>query len=176
VAEDDAPLDLDQVVAEIRAAVEARTASGEYDADLDERLRSRVVALDATAADELDAVARAIDAVAARATFGDADAAGRAGADSGLARLRRSVEARTRNVDGVVRSLDEFGASVIDALRALADVDRSARHEVDSVQDRLADVERTLRRLRGALDAMVERQQALEARLRRLETGDAAGA
>jgi hypothetical protein len=175
VAEEDAPLDLDRVVDEIRAAVEQRTASGEYSADLDEQLRSRVVELNAMGAATSDAVGDSIVRVAQRASFGPVPERPTSSVP-GLTSVRRSIDAgRRRELAAMVARLDEFGGAVLDALQAIDANERSSRHEVDTVQDRIAEVERALRRLRGTVDDMIVAQHDFEQRIERLERAQPPG-
>jgi hypothetical protein len=167
VAEDDAPLDLDRVIAEIAATVEERTRAGEYPADLEDRLRSHVVSLERVGDGSADAVIAEVERLAAPAPSSSRGPV----ADA----LHRIVGDRQPPGRALTGSTDELATAIVAALRALADDARGARAETDVVQQRLADVERAVRHARGLVDSLVDAQQQLAARIERLERDGSAG-
>ena len=168
MAEDDAPFDLDRILDEIRAEVASRTASGEYPATIDEELRSHVIDLGSNTEADV-AVAQAIASVAEHVASTTAPV--RASAAGSLRRVADA--ARARQVTALAAHLEELGTALVVALTELESARQAQRHEVDSVQDRLADVERALRHVRGGVDELLAAQADLLARVERLERRDA---
>jgi hypothetical protein len=181
VAEDDAPLDpdridLDRVVDEIREAVAARTAAGEYSAAIDDELRSRVVARPPSAdTGARAAAAAAIASVVETSTLDPARVDTTSSVPGGAAVHRLAGKIAGRQVAELATQFNRFGAALVPALEAItalaADAadDQVLLHELDTVQDRLAAVERSLRHLHGATDSLLTAQRDLEARVARLE-------
>jgi hypothetical protein len=173
VAEDDAPLDLDRVVDEIRAAVAARTASGEYSASLDDELRSRVVA--SATADPLAEAVTTLHALLAEVDASSVVGLGHAQTSSsvpGGAFVHRAAgRVVARQLSGLTDDINAFSASLVPALHALAALTEEGvagdalRHEVDTVQDRLAELERSVRHVHGMAEELVATQRALALRV-----------
>jgi hypothetical protein len=178
VPEDDAALDLDRVIDEIRDAVAAKTAAGAYSDSIDDELRSHVTRR-----------REQRDTVAAAAVF---DALGRLGDRSAISQDRIDLSSGlpggrlahratgalvSRQIDGLSEQFNEFTAELLPALHALAALATDAAahghadlvHELDAIQDRLAAVERSARRLQGIVEEAAASQHELIARVERLE-------
>lgn len=155
-------LDLDRVIAEITERVAANTASGVYSADLDDELRSHYARLldRSDGRDRFESVQRAIDHVAESAGFSRARIDTASGVRGGELVHKTAGKLVSRQVLGLIEQLNAFSHAVVPALRSLADAVEDPRqhthvdlvHELDTVQDRLASVERSVGRLGALVD------------------------
>jgi 2-polyprenyl-3-methyl-5-hydroxy-6-metoxy-1,4-benzoquinol methylase len=162
VTGEEAEVDLDQVIAEIRAAVDENTASGVYPPELETELSSHYARLldRSDGRDRFDSVRAAINRVAETGGLSRARIDTTSGLPGGQLVHRAAGKAVSRQVLGIMDQVNQFAAAVVPAMLALADLVEDPRahshedvlHEIDTVQDRLAEVERAI----GDMAAVVE--------------------
>jgi O-antigen chain-terminating methyltransferase len=159
-------LDLDRVIAEITERVAANTANGVYSSDLDDELRSHYARLldRSDGRDRFDSLRQAIDEVAHVAGFSKARIDTASGVPGGQLVHKTAGKLVSRQTLGLIEQLNSFSHAVVPALQSLAGAIEDPRlhthadlvHELDSVQDRLAAVERSVGRLGALLDDLDE--------------------
>jgi SAM-dependent methyltransferase len=162
VTEHDGSPDLAQVIDEIRAAVEANTAAGVYPPELEEQLRSHYARLleRSDGRDRYDSIRVALGGVAEAAGMSRSRIDTASGVPGGQLFHRAAGKVVSRQVIGISDQFNQFVARLIPTLHQLADLVEDPRshthddvvHEIDTVQDRLAEVERTLDRILGMVD------------------------
>jgi SAM-dependent methyltransferase len=182
----DQPADLDKLVTELEAAVEARRRAGEYPEGLGEQLDSEFARDRHFEPFDYAPLERALAALDAAARFG----ADRIELDServgGAIVHRATAAAVRRSVEGVLAQTQAFADQVREVLRHVLDaIDEPRPHEhgdlrgdIDLTLQRLTDVESQVRRLEraaGAFTAVANPlpldRAALERRLRERSRG-----
>lgn len=157
------PLDLAGVIEDIRRTAEADTASGKYDPSYEASLRSHFARLldRDDGRDRFDAVHASIDRLDRARGFSRSRIDTASGLPGGEVLHRAVGKAVSRQVNGLVEQLNHFGDQLVPVLQQLAGavsdpavhVHADLLHELDTVQDRLAGLERVASRL----DAVVRR-------------------
>jgi hypothetical protein len=156
------PLDLDAILEQIRQTVDANTASGVYDEDLESELRShyaRVLSRE-DRRDRFDSLRVSLEKVEERRGFSSARIATVSGVPGGEVLHRTAARIVGRQVNGLVEQLNDFGDALMPALNLLANSLSDPRahahedlvHELDTLQDRVAVVERALGRIQGMVE------------------------
>jgi hypothetical protein len=164
VSEQDAEVDLGHVVGEIQAAVAANTESGVYSPDLETALASHYARLldRSDGRDQFDSARLAIQRVRQASTFSRSRIDTASGMPGGEIVHKVAGKAVSRQVLGVMQQLTEFSDALMPALQALLNLSEDPRghthedvlHEVDTVQDRLAEVERSLTRIASSVELL----------------------
>jgi hypothetical protein len=166
VAEPENTAELDQVIEEIRAAVAANTAAGVYPPDLEDQLQSHYARLleRSDGRDRFDSARAAVSDVAEAAGMSRSRIDTRSSVPGGQLVHRAVGKAVSRQVIGISEQFNQFASALVPALSRLVDLAENPRahshddlvHELDTVQDRLAAVERSLDRILGLVDRVSE--------------------
>jgi SAM-dependent methyltransferase len=164
VTSDESEVDLARVIDEIRAAVEANTASGVYSADLEEELSSHYARLldRSDGRDRFDSVRAAINRVAEMPGLARSRIDMSSGVPGGELVHRVAGKAVSRQVLGIIEQVNALTEAIVPAMQALADLVEEPRghshedvlHQVDTVQDRLAHVERSINEIVTVVDIL----------------------
>lgn len=159
---DPAPLDLDQILAEIRAAVDANTASGVYSDEIENELRSHYArVLDREdRRDRFDALRKSLERLDVQRGFSASRISTSSGMPGGEVLHKTAAKIVSRQVNGLVEQLNDFSDVLMPALNLLASSVSEPRshthedlvHEIDTLQDRVAVLERSIGRLSALVD------------------------
>ena len=156
------PLDLDVILEQIRETVETNTAGGVYTASLEDELRShyaRVLGRE-DRRDRFDALRVSLDKVEEAREFSPGRIPTTSGVPGGEVLHKTAAKLVSRHVNNLVDQLNTFSDALMPALNLLANSVAEPRthahedlvHELDTVQDRLAELERSIGRLTGIVD------------------------
>ena len=151
------PVDIDQILEQIRDAVATNTASGMYSEALEDELRShyaRVLDRD-DRRDRFDFLRVSLEMVDEMRGFSASRVANASRVPGGEFLHRAAGKAVSRQVNGLVEQLNLFSDALMPLLSLLANAVSEPRthahedlvHELDSVQDRIAVLERSIGRL-----------------------------
>jgi SAM-dependent methyltransferase len=164
VTSEEGEVDLGRVIDEIRSAVEANTASGVYPADLEAQLSSHYARLldRSDGRDRFDSVRTAINRVAELPGLSRSRIDTSSGIPGGQIVHRAAGKAVSRQVLGIIEQVNALTETIVPAMRALADLVEEPRghshedvlHEIDTVQDRLAAVERSVNEIAAVVDVL----------------------
>lgn len=156
------PVDIDQILEQIRDAVAANTASGMYSETIEDELRShyaRVLNRE-DRRDRFDSLRVSLEKVDELRGFSAARIATASGVPGGEVLHKAAGKMVSRQVNGLVEQLNCFGDALMPTLNLLANAISEPRththedlvHELDSLQDRLAVLERSMSRLAAVVD------------------------
>jgi SAM-dependent methyltransferase len=164
VTSEEGEVDLARVIDEIRSAVEANTASGVYPADLEAQLSSHYARLldRSDGRDRFDSVRTAINRVAELPGLSRSRIDTSSGMPGGQIVHRAAGKAVSRQVLGIIEQVNALTETIVPAMRALADLVEEPRghshedvlHQIDTVEDRLAEVERALNAMTAVVDIL----------------------
>jgi hypothetical protein len=175
VTDGSSPPDLERVLAEIRATVAENTASGVYSETLEEELKSHFARLlDRGELDRFGAVWGAVDDLEALRSLPGSAANSTSRLPGGAMVHKAAGKLVDRQLREVTERNDLMWQATVIAFRAIAGVldqpvshtHADLLHELDTLQDRVASLERQLGRadalLREAADALEARASAPE--------------
>ena len=173
------PLDLASVIEDIRRTADAHTASGMYDAGFEDDLRSHFARLldRDDGRDRFDAVHAALAHFDRDREFSRARIDHSSGLPGGEVMHKTAGKIVGRQINGLVAQLNSFSGALTPVLRQLAaavsdppaHVHADVLLEIDTLQDRLAAVERTVARADAVIRQLENSVPAVLAHLSELD-------
>jgi 2-polyprenyl-3-methyl-5-hydroxy-6-metoxy-1,4-benzoquinol methylase len=159
-------LDLDAVIAEIQRTVEAKTASGVYSASLDDEMRSHYARLldREDGRDRFHAIHALLERLDAASGFSKSRIDTASDVPGGEFVHKAAGKVVSRQILGLVEQLNDFSGALTPVLKSLASAAEDPRghthvdliHEIDTVQDRLAAVERSVGQISAVVSVLDE--------------------
>lgn len=166
-------IDLSEIIDEIRAVAAAQTASGMYSDEFEDELRSHFASMldRVDGRDRFDAVHQAVVSFGHQREFARERIELTSGLPGGEVLHRTVAKVVSRQVGGLIAQLNTFSGALMPVLTRMSDaiadppahVHTDVLHELDTVQERLAHVERLASRLDASvriLDDVVPRLQS----------------